>query len=444
MRRIGGDYEKDLSREELETVLKEAVMGIAIVSPHVDGIRLDYTNDAFFEVFGYTRDEYEELSNDVRMNLFNQSDFMDIVMKVNTAYEPGEVINIETRINKKGGEKAWVLISTRKPRNATKDELVFVCNIMDITDMHNLRMQIQEEKERYEIVENISDDILFSYDVVSDVFECSAKILRGLGTRTRIEDAIENFTYGDMIDHRDVPAFVEALSNGLSGKKTNVFDARIINNRGDGVWYRIKFAVIYDEEGSPLKFIGTMTDIDKEKKEKSRLISQAHTDQLTGFLNKISASMKISESIKEYPEEKGALLLLDIDDFKKLNDTYGHKEGDNFLRKFTSKLSLRFGANDILGRIGGEEFVIFISGEKDDDELIEKAEETAQIILKLCHGVRIDSDAEKEFSCSVGIARYPFDGESYSALYEKADSAMYSVKKNGKNNYAFYKESENM
>ena len=187
-----------------------------------------------------------------------------------------------------------------------------------------------------------------------------------------------------------------------------------------------------------------MTDIDKEKKEKSRLISQAHTDQLTGFLNKISASMKISESIKEYPEEKGALLLLDIDDFKKLNDTYGHKEGDNFLRKFTSKLSLRFGANDILGRIGGEEFVIFISGEKDDDELIEKAEETAQIILKLCHGVRIDSDAEKEFSCSVGIARYPFDGESYSALYEKADSAMYSVKKNGKNNYAFYKESENM
>ena len=143
MRRIGGDYEKDLSREELETVLKEAVMGIAIVSPHVDGIRLDYTNDAFFEVFGYTRDEYEELSNDVRMNLFNQSDFMDIIMKVNTAYEPGEVINIETRINKKGGEKAWVLISTRKPRNATKDELVFICNIMDITDMHNLRMQIR-------------------------------------------------------------------------------------------------------------------------------------------------------------------------------------------------------------------------------------------------------------------------------------------------------------
>ena len=132
------------------------------------------------------------------------------------------------------------------------------------------------------------------------------------------------------------------------------------------------------------------------------------------------------------------------DNFKNLNDTRGHQAGDEFLIDLAAEIKGSFRETDIVGRIGGEEFVIFISGEKDDDELIEKAEETAQIILKLCHGVRIDSDAEKEFSCSVGIARYPFDGESYSALYEKADSAMYSVKKNGKNNYAFYKESENM
>ena len=77
MRRIGGNYENELSREELETVLRDAVTGIAIVSPHSDGVRLDYTNDAFFAIFGYTRDEYEELSADVRMNLFNQADFIE-------------------------------------------------------------------------------------------------------------------------------------------------------------------------------------------------------------------------------------------------------------------------------------------------------------------------------------------------------------------------------
>ncbi len=438
MRRIGGDYEKDLSREELETVLREAVTGIAIVSPHPDGVRLDYTNDAFFGIFGYTRDEYEELSADVRMSLFNQADFINIVARINTQYEPGEIIQFETRINKKGGEKAWALISTRKPSNTSREELVFICNITDITDMKMLQMQIQEEKERYEIVEEISDNILFNYDVVADVFECASKTIRGAKSRTRIEDAIENLTYGDIIDHRDVPAFIEALSNALAGKKINVFDARIINEKGDGVWHRIKFAVIYGDDGNALKFIGTLTDVDKEKKEKTRLISQAETDQLTGFLNKLSVSMRISEMLKEKPGMPGALLFMDIDNFKMLNDTYGHHEGDLFLKQFADKLSIRFGANDVLGRVGGEEFVLFIDGANLTQEtLVERAEKTAEDILKICHGVKLENVPGREFSCSIGIALRNVNGTTYAALYESADKAMYAVKKSGKNNYRF-------
>lgn len=438
MRRIGGDYEKDLSREKLETVLRDAVMGICIVSPRVDGIQLDYTNDGFFKIFGYTREEYEELSEDVLMNLFNQADFIDIVKKINTEYEPGEVIEFETKINKKGGEKAWVLISTRKPRSAAKDEQVFICNITDITYTKKLQMQLRDEKERYEIVEEISDDIMFNYDVVSDVFECSSKILKGIGTRTKIENAIESITYGDMLDHRDVPAFIMALSNALSGKKLNAFDARLINNHGDGVWHRIKFAALYDDDGNAVRFIGTMTDIDKEKKEKSRLISRAETDQLTGFLNKISTSMKINELLREYPEDEGVLFLLDLDDFKKLNDTYGHQAGDNFLREFTSKLLIRSRSNNVLGRIGGEEFVVYINKKKDSEGNIEDiANEVATEILEYCREVRLDNLPDKEFTCSVGVALYPQNGASYMELYKKADTAMYEVKRNGKNNYAF-------
>lgn len=443
MRRIGGDYEKDLSREDLETILRDAVMGICIVSPRVDGIQLDYTNDGFFKIFGYTREEYEESSEDVRLNLFKQDDFIDIVKKINTEYEPGEIIEFETKINKKGGEKAWVLISTRKPRTAARDEQVFICNITDITYTKKLQMQLREEKERYEIVEEISDDIMFNYDVVSDVFECSSKILKSIGTRTKIENAIESITYGDMLDHRDVPAFIMALSNALSGKKLNVFDARVINNHGDGVWHRIKFAALYGDDGNAVRFIGTMTDIDKEKKEKSRLISKAERDQLTGFLNKISTSMKINEILREYPGDEGALFLLDLDDFKKLNDTYGHQAGDDFLREFTSKLFLESRSNNVLGRIGGEEFVVYVSKKKDAEGSLEDiANEVAQGILDYCREVRIDEQPDKVFTCSVGVALYPQDGTSYMELYKKADTAMYEVKRNGKNNYAFAETTE--
>ena len=321
MQRFGGEYEANLPRETLETVLKESVTGVAIVCPHPDGVKLLYTNDAFFEIFGYTREEYEKVGDVVRLNLFNQEDFMNIIAKINYEYTPGEVVRFECRINKKGGEQKWVLISTRKSHNSEKDDQTFICNIVDINNTKNLQMQLQKEKIRYEIIEELSDNIIFNYDVANDVFEASSKILRSIGTRTKFDNAIENITYADMLDHRDVPAFIGALSNALSGQRKNSFDARIINNRGDGVWHRIKFTVIYDDDGNASQFIGTLTDIDKEKKEKSRLLVQAETDQLTGFLNKISTALKINELIRDDKGE-GALFLFDIDDFKKLNDTY--------------------------------------------------------------------------------------------------------------------------
>lgn len=437
MRRLGGEYEESLSREMLETILKETVTGIAVVSPRVDGIQLDYTNDGFFTIFGYTRDEYEELTEDIIMNRLNPEDFMNIMTKLHTDYAPGDIQKFECRINRKNGETGWVLISTRKPHDAQQDDHTFVCNIVDITDTKKLQMQLQKEKERYEIVEEVSDNIIFNYDVNNDVFEASSKLLRSLGTNTKITNAIETFTYGNILDHRDVPAFIGALSSALSGKRINIFDARIINSRGDSIWHRIKFASVFDESGNAVRFIGMLSDIDKEKKEKNRLIAQAETDQLTGFLNKISTSLKISEMIRENQEGFGVMFLIDLDDFKKLNDTYGHREGDIFLKEFTNKLALSFRSTDVLGRVGGEEFVIYVSGAGDN---VHYAKEKAEQIKSICHSIRLDCAPDKDFSCSIGIAAFPNDGETYTQLYEKADKAMYSVKKNGKDGYAFSDE----
>ena len=278
---------------------------------------------------------------------------------------------------------------------------------------------------------------MFNYDVASDVLECSPKILRTLRTATRVEDAIEYITYGNVFDHRDVPLFIEAVSNALSGKRINIFDARIINQRNDIVWHRIKFAAIFDNDGNAIRFIGTISDIDKEKKEKSRLIAQAETDQLTGFLNKLSTTLKVNEIIKDEEIDEGVFFIFDIDDFKKLNDTYGHRVGDIFLKEFTNKLSFSFRSTDVLGRVGGEEFVLYLSGVGENKHYLE---EKANQIQTICNSVRLDACPEKEFSCSIGIARFPSDAKTYTELYEKADKAMYYVKNHGKKNFAFYDE----
>ena len=436
MGRFGGDYEANLSRERLETILQETVTGIAIVSPHTDGVRLEYTNNGFFQIFGYTREEYENLGEAVRLNLFHERDFMNIVTKINSEYAPGEVIQFECRINKKGGEQAWVLISTRKPSNAVQGEQTFICSIVDITNLKKIQANHEKDRKRYEIMEELSDNIFFIYDVVNDVFEASTKLLRSIGTRTRIENAIESMTYGDILDHRDIPAFIGALSNALSGQRKNTFDARIINNRGDAVWHRIRFFVVFDENDNAVQFVGNLTDVDKEKKEKNRLIAQAETDQLTGFLNKFSITLKVNDLIKE-DDEEGAFFIFDIDDFKKLNDTYGHRVGDIFLKEFTNKLSLSFRSSDVLGRVGGEEFVLYLSGVGDNKHYLE---EKALQIQSICNSIRLDAAPEDEFSCSIGVSRFPSDGKTYTELYEKADKAMYYVKNHGKKNFAFIDE----
>ena len=104
--RYGGKMESELEKVELEMILSETVAGIAMVCPHSDGVKLEYTNEGFFNLFGYTRDEYEELPPEVRLNLFHYNDFMNIISRVNTDYKPGEVQKFECRCNKKNGDVA--------------------------------------------------------------------------------------------------------------------------------------------------------------------------------------------------------------------------------------------------------------------------------------------------------------------------------------------------
>ncbi len=429
----GGCSEKELDRNILEAVLSETVAGVALVSPRSDGIKLEYTNNAFFSIFGYTREEYEFLDDKVRMSLFNKDDFIKVISHLNSNYTAGKTVQFECRVNKKGGEENRALFTATMLDPDIYGQNKFVCNIVDITDLKKLQLEIQSERERYELVEEISDDIVFTYDVIKDTFDCSPKILNSLRRQTHIDNAIEHVTYGDVFDHRDVSSFIEAISNAFSGRRVNSFDARIINLHGDGIWYRMKFAAIYDDDGNALKFVGTMRNIDSEKKEKNRLISQAEKDNLSGFLNKISTGMKINEIVRDSSVQKGMFILIDIDNFKQISEISIQKS-DAFLKKFSENILLRFRSGDVLGRIGTDKFVIFVSGlTKDSETTVKKINDIADV----CKTTSLAENLSTPVTCSIGVSFYPDCGTTYGELLEKANEALSKVKATGKNNFAF-------
>lgn len=165
------------------------------------------------------------------------------------------------------------------------------------------------------------------------------------------------------------------------------------------------------------------------------LEKQADTDLLTGLNNKIATERKIKEYIK-CNDSQALMFLLDIDNFKKINDTMGHAFGDEVLRALGFGLAAEFRVSDILGRTGGDEFMIFLKNIK-DQSIIDK--EVSRVV-RFFHEFAVGDVVKYSATASIGCAVYPRDADSFENLYKAADKALYKAKKRGKNQLAFYVE----
>lgn len=161
---------------------------------------------------------------------------------------------------------------------------------------------------------------------------------------------------------------------------------------------------------------------------------QARTDGLTGIYNRSYIEDCIKDKLMS--SVSGALFMIDIDNFKKVNDSFGHIAGDEVLKKFAVTISDKLGDKGVIGRIGGDEFIAYYDGCSEREEV----EEIAGSIIKEIHEHKFFFNEGFRVSSSIGIAMVPEDGISFMELYNKADKALYYVKHNGKNHYHFYSD----
>lgn len=157
------------------------------------------------------------------------------------------------------------------------------------------------------------------------------------------------------------------------------------------------------------------------------------TDGLTRLLVKKAAEREIRKYISA-TRETGALIIIDLDNFKQVNDTKGHAYGDVVLKVTGDSISAVFRSSDICGRFGGDEFVIFLPGLSDRKIVMERLDKFRELMRRGLTGEENPNGVGQ----SIGIAMYPEDGEDYQSLFEKADEALYEAKKRGKNQYCFY------
>lgn len=179
---------------------------------------------------------------------------------------------------------------------------------------------------------------------------------------------------------------------------------------------------------------GLADKLEKKTREVSDIKSKSYQDVLTGLWNRAYTENAVNEMISQ--KKKGALFMLDMDNFKAVNDNYGHIAGDETLKIFAGTLKKFAGEGDVLCRIGGDEFMIFVKDVTEKSELGSRAAEIISDFQKKFAAF----DFETECSVSIGIAQTPEDGMEFNKLYNSADKALYYVKQNGKNAYHFFSD----
>jgi diguanylate cyclase (GGDEF)-like protein/PAS domain S-box-containing protein len=244
----------------------------------------------------------------------------------------------------------------------------------------------------------------------------------------------------DPADHAEVEAKLSELTGGDSGPVE--FETRFMHRDGHPVWALISAAPLADGDGEQTLAVTHVMDISDRKHSERKLQHLADHDALTGLFNRRRFTEELERALrhaKRY-DEAGAVLFLDLDGFKFVNDTLGHAAGDALIARVAGLLGADVRETDTLARVGGDEFAVLLP-RSDETSAVLVAE---KLLLTLRHtGLNSHEDLRAHVSCSIGIAVFRGDEElSADELVVEADIAMYDAKEAGKDRYAVYDRAE--
>ncbi len=240
------------------------------------------------------------------------------------------------------------------------------------------------------------------------------------------------FLTGEYVTREDRDAITEALETGKSLSLT------LRNQRRDGTpfWNQLSFSPVFDASQEVTHFVGILNDISERKEQESRLAYQATHDALTGLGNRSLFSDRLEHDFS-LARRRGnllAVLFIDLDEFKPINDTLGHKVGDQLLVSVTARLSATLRPSDTLARLGGDEFVLLLP---DLTTGMEAQDVAGRLLSELARPHRV-AEQELHISASIGIAVITADMQDPEKLVQQADIAMYQAKQAGRNTYQVF------
>ncbi len=299
--------------------------------------------------------------------------------------------------------------------------------------LETAKQALQESEERYKLALAGANDGLWDWDFLTNEVYMSERCTELLGFDSQGVGGLDTFL------SRSVPAgerrkVLAALRSHLEGKTPHFNLEHRINTPGGVKWVLTRGKTLMDAAGRPVRMAGSITDISERKAQEDLVRHMAYHDSLTGIANRAALNRElktVAGGVKT--DRQGAILFIDLDNFKGINDTFGHTHGDKLLVVVSQRLRAIDEGRHFVARVGGDEFIVLLEGAGRSE-----AADYADRLLAVFANPFTVSGKSVYVTVSIGLTLFPDDGASAEELFKNADLAMYKAKELGKNRYVFF------
>lgn len=422
---------------DAEQLIRIVPSGILQLTCNNGKINMYYASDGYFDIIGYSKKEYRTLDRYKNGNLpliyRNVKEVMASLAKCLKSED--HKILIDLSLDHKDGYIIWLRAEgIAKPTGPNCYDIQ--CSLTDISDIKALQSALEKEKDRYRVIIENSEDITFEYDILKDYMVFGEGVWED-GVFKYINLEVPQYLKALKTQNMVHPKDIKKTRQLVLGEIPDAIEVRLTRpdeSTGKYYWKLIQAKNVRTPEGAIIQTVGVIRDIDEQKKRELSLVLESRKDVLTGLCNKDWSAKTIDNALQtRFCFRRGILVLADIDGFKAVNDNLGHVFGDAILKGVGEDLLKQAGSEDILGRIGGDEFVLFIP-DIEENQIGAIADKVRDVFAKQASGKKQTCN----ISCSLGVSVYPQDGKTYQTLLDKADMALNAAKLHGSGNWYRY------
>ena len=429
--------EISIGESTLEQIVESIITGVAIFAVDENRKLIPvYMNEGLYRMLSYSHKELERMLVDIRRSII-PDDLTQFEEGLDEVLSDNGAVDYEFRTVTGDGNIRWIHIRANLYGKVDGYPLIAGV-ILDCTERKRIEEELALQNERLNILSESVKEHFVDLNLRTDVLNIR------LGNKIFNKGEI---ILKDFLSKREMPSVhpediekVFAVIESASKRNLNdSFDFRSSYFEGDEQyhWYRATISSVRGVDGYVSRIVGRLSNADEAKKRELELQRRADKDALTGLYNKGTAMELVKEAIITNSNEGklAAMIMIDLDHFKDVNDTFGHAAGDKLLEDVGKVLNDSFKGRDIVGRMGGDEFMIFMTDIKSENDAVSISTRLNKMLTKRI----VKTQGEVTISASIGIAICDSKMTEFEALFKRADEALYKTKKNGRNGNTLYK-----